>query len=67
MSRYPFLDLQDPLIVKSEPKSHLLPHAPHTTLKCDGTDLVRYIKKNYGSYFCTSVAGYPEGTATPRL
>jgi Methylenetetrahydrofolate reductase len=26
------------------------------------TDLVHYIKKNYGSDFCTSVAGYPEGT-----
>jgi Methylenetetrahydrofolate reductase len=25
------------------------------------TDLVHYIKKNYGSDFCTSVAGYPEG------
>jgi methylenetetrahydrofolate reductase (NADPH) len=24
-------------------------------------DLVRYIKKEYGDYFCVSVAGYPEG------
>lgn len=24
-------------------------------------DLVKYMKKNYGDYFCTSVAGYPEG------
>ncbi|KAJ3130205.1 hypothetical protein HK098_005452 [Nowakowskiella sp. JEL0407] len=24
-------------------------------------DLVKYIKKNYGDYFCISVAGFPEG------
>lgn len=24
-------------------------------------DLVRYIRKNYGDYFCIGVAGYPEG------
>ena len=24
-------------------------------------DLVKYIRKNYGDYFCISVAGYPEG------
>ncbi|KAJ1993583.1 methylenetetrahydrofolate reductase (NAD(P)H) met13 [Dimargaris cristalligena] len=24
-------------------------------------DLVRYIRRNYGDYFCVSVAGYPEG------
>ena len=60
-----FLLLAVLLIVKSEPKSNLLSHAPHTKLKCDDTDLVRYIKKNYGTYFCTSVAGYPEGTAIP--
>ncbi|KAI7861583.1 methylenetetrahydrofolate reductase-domain-containing protein [Spinellus fusiger] len=33
---------------------------------CDGgfehaSDLVRYIRKNYGDYFCISVAGHPEG------
>ena len=33
----------------------------HSTQQNDDADLVRYIKKNYGSYFCTSVAGYPEG------
>ena len=32
-----------------------------STQQNDDADLVRYIKKNYGSYFCTSVAGYPEG------
>lgn len=26
-----------------------------------GADLVRYIRENYGDYFCISVAGYPEG------
>nr|OQO18535.1 hypothetical protein B0A51_13767 [Rachicladosporium sp. CCFEE 5018] len=26
-------------------------------------DLVRYIKKTYGDYFCVGVAGYPEGHA----
>ncbi|KAJ1654780.1 methylenetetrahydrofolate reductase (NAD(P)H) met13 [Dispira simplex] len=25
------------------------------------SDLVRYIRKHYGNYFCISVAGYPEG------
>ena len=25
------------------------------------TDLVKYIKKEHGDYFCISVAGYPEG------
>lgn len=27
------------------------------------TDLVRYIRKNHGDYFCVGVAGYPEGHA----
>ena len=26
-----------------------------------GADLVRHIRKEYGSYFCLNVAGYPEG------
>jgi methylenetetrahydrofolate reductase (NADPH) len=35
-------------------------------VKCDNgfshaIDLVRYIRKEYGDYFCISVAGYPEG------
>ena len=34
------------------------------TPDCDfhnAVDLVRYIKANYGDYFCVGVAGYPEG------
>lgn len=34
------------------------------TPNCDfnsAVDLVRYIKENYGDYFCIGVAGYPEG------
>lgn len=27
-------------------------------------DLVKYIKKEHGDYFCISVAGYPEGIST---
>lgn len=26
----------------------------------NASDLVRYIRKNYGDYFCIAVAGYPE-------
>ncbi|KAJ1820470.1 methylenetetrahydrofolate reductase (NAD(P)H) met13 [Coemansia sp. RSA 2598] len=29
-------------------------------------DLVRYIRKTYGDYFCISVAGYPEGCVGPE-
>ncbi|KAJ1721946.1 methylenetetrahydrofolate reductase (NAD(P)H) met13 [Coemansia erecta] len=29
------------------------------------TDLVRYIRKTYGEFFCISVAGYPEGCLGP--
>ncbi|ODV94260.1 hypothetical protein PACTADRAFT_45076 [Pachysolen tannophilus NRRL Y-2460] len=28
---------------------------------CYAVDLIRYIRKNYGDYFCIGVAGYPEG------
>ncbi|KAJ1921801.1 methylenetetrahydrofolate reductase (NAD(P)H) met13 [Mycoemilia scoparia] len=29
------------------------------------SDLVKYIRKQYGDYFCISVAGYPEGCSSP--
>merc|ERR1719337_167346 len=38
----------------------------HGLKQCEGgfayaTDLVKYIRQEFGDYFCIAVAGYPEG------
>merc|ERR1719161_1358892 len=55
------------LALRGDPPGHLEAGAASQGFKqCEGgfayaTDLVKYIRQEYGDYFCIAVAGYPEG------
>merc|ERR1719281_779785 len=55
------------LALRGDPPGHLEQGAKSEGFKqCEGgfayaTDLVKYIRAEYGDYFCIAVAGYPEG------
>merc|ERR1719456_1458687 len=55
------------LALRGDPPGHLEKGAESEGFKqCDGgfayaTDLVKYIRQEFGDYFCIAVAGYPEG------
>merc|ERR1719321_1936026 len=55
------------LALRGDPPGHLEGGAASEGFKaCEGgfayaTDLVKYIRQEYGDYFCVAVAGYPEG------
>merc|ERR1719161_249990 len=55
------------LALRGDPPGHLEAGAASAGFKqCEGgfpyaTDLVKYIREEYGDYFCVAVAGYPEG------
>eukprot|EP00746_Dinoflagellata_sp_MGD_P159975 gnl/MRDRNA2_/MRDRNA2_86794_c0_seq10.p1 gnl/MRDRNA2_/MRDRNA2_86794_c0~~gnl/MRDRNA2_/MRDRNA2_86794_c0_seq10.p1 ORF type:complete len:597 (+),score=132.07 gnl/MRDRNA2_/MRDRNA2_86794_c0_seq10:90-1880(+) len=55
------------LALRGDPPGHLEAGAKSEGFKqCEGgfayaTDLVKYIRSEYGDYFCIAVAGYPEG------
>ncbi len=53
--------IQNILALRGDP-----PRGQENWEKCEtgfeyAVDLVKYIKQQYGDYFCISVAGYPEG------
>merc|ERR1719333_360350 len=55
------------LALRGDPPGHLEAGAASQGFKqCEGgfayaTDLVKYIRQEFGDYFCIAVAGYPEG------
>jgi len=55
------------LALRGDPPGHLEAGAASAGFKqCEGgfayaTDLVKYIRQEFGDYFCVAVAGYPEG------
>merc|ERR1719236_159413 len=55
------------LALRGDPPGHLeAGAASQGFVQCEGgfayaTDLVKYIRSEYGDYFCVAVAGYPEG------
>merc|ERR1719281_1709972 len=55
------------LALRGDPPGHLEQGAASEGFKqCEGgfayaTDLVKYIRQEFGDYFCIAVAGYPEG------
>merc|ERR1719160_2277495 len=55
------------LALRGDPPGHLEQGAKSEGFKqCEGgfayaTDLVKYIRQEFGDYFCIAVAGYPEG------
>merc|ERR1719201_2537032 len=55
------------LALRGDPPGHLeAGAASQGFVQCEGgfayaTDLVKYIRQEYGDYFCIAVAGYPEG------
>ncbi|CAM0140568.1 methylenetetrahydrofolate reductase 1 [Umbelopsis sp. WA50703] len=53
--------IQNILALRGDPPRGQEYWAPCDNGFCHAIDLVRYIRQQYGDYFCIGVAGYPEG------
>jgi len=54
-------DLSNILALRGDPPEGSHNWEQHADGFCYGIDLVRYIRKEFGDYFCLGVGGYPDG------